>query len=111
MKKIIIIAIICIISIAFARPVFYHRPMHGQRIYHMPPPPPPHHYYHHSHHSAFWTGVGVGFVGSLLAPTPAPVVVSPARVWVPPVYGERPIYHAGIYVGMERYVITPGYYK
>ena len=30
--------------------------------------------------------------------------------YIPPVYGERPVYRAGIYVGTERYVITPGYW-
>lgn len=102
-------------------------PMHGPRIQYAPPPPKlaPRHHHHHSA-SSFWTGVGVGLLGSLIAPpppppptvivttptpTPAPVVVQPARVWVPPVYGERPIYRAGIYVGIERYIITPGYWR
>jgi len=92
-------------------------PMYGPRIHHAPPlhplPPPR---YHHYHSRPFWTGVGVGLAGSLLstviAPPPAPVVIqaAPQRVWVPPVYGERPIYRAGIYVGVERYIITPGYW-
>ena len=85
--------------------------MHGPRIHHaLPPPPPPHHRHHPR--GAFWTGVGVGLVGSLLVPPPPPVVIqaAPQRVWVPPVYGERPVYRAGIYVGTERYVITPGYW-
>ncbi len=94
-------------------------PMHGPRIHHAPPPSLPHRHHHYHHHSGpFWTGVGVGLVGSLLAPViappphPAPVVIqaAPKRVWVPPVYGERPIYRAGIYVGVERYIITPGYW-
>ena len=107
-------------------------PMHGPRIWHAPPPPlpnllPKHHYHHHHSAGSFWTGVGVGLLGSLIAPPPppppptvivttptpipAPVVVQPARVWVPPVYGERPIYRVGIYVGTERYIITPGYWR
>ena len=102
-------------------------PMHGPRIQHTPPPPPPNlHLKHHHSAGSFWTGVGVGLLGSLIAPPPpppqtvivtaptptlAPVVVQPARVWVPPVYGERPIYRAGIYVGTERYIITPGYWR
>lgn len=89
---------------------------YGPRIRHAPPPPPHHHYHHHHHHSGpFWTGFGIGLAGGLLSSaiaSPAPVVVQPApqRVWIPPVYGERPIYRAGIYVGTERYVITPGYW-
>lgn len=88
-----------------------HTPPPGPRIHYAPPPP---HRHHHSR-GAFWTGLGVGLVGSLLlppAPPPAPVVIqaAPQRVWVPPVYGERPIYRAGIYVGVERYIITPGYW-
>ena len=74
------------------------------------------HYHHHHHHGAgaFWTGVGLGFLGGTLLPPPPPppvVVAAPARVWVPPVYGERPVYRAGICVGVERYVITPGYWR
>ena len=48
----------------------------------------------------------------MIAPPPAPIVIqaTPQRVWILPVYGERPIYRAGIYIGTERYVITPGYW-
>lgn len=87
---------------------------YGPRIRHAPPPH--YHHHHHYHHSGpFWTGFGIGLAGGLLSSviaSPAPVVVQPApqRVWIPPVYGERPIYRAGIYVGTERYVITPGYW-
>ena len=91
-----------------------HPPRHGPRIHRAPPPSCHHHYQHHS--GPFWAGVGIGLAGSLLstviAPPPAPVVIqaAPQRVWIPPVYGERPIYRAGIYVGVERYIITPGYW-
>jgi len=113
MKKIvltILVAAFCLAAVAHRGPA-PRPPMHGPRIHHAPPPPPPPHHRHHPH-GAFWTGVGVGLVGSLLAPPPPPVVIqaAPQRVWVPPVYGERPIYRAGIYVGTERYVITPGYW-
>lgn len=92
-----------------------HSPMYGPRIHHATPPPPRHHHHHH-HSGPFWTGVGIGLAGGLLstmiAPPPAPVVIqaTPQRVWIPPVYGERPVYRAGIYVGTERYIITPGYW-
>ena len=126
MKKLttlIVVASVCLASFGRPGPHGGHPaprpPMHGPRIHHASPPPPPSHRHHHYHHSGpFWTGVGVGLVGSLLAPPviapppPAPVVIqaAPKRVWVPPVYGERPIYRAGIYVGVERYIITPGYW-
>lgn len=95
-----------------------HSPMHGPRIHHAAPSSFHHHRHHHHHHHSrpFWTGVGIGLAGSLLstmiAPPPAPVVIQavPQRVWIPPVYGERPIYRAGIYIGTERYIITPGYW-
>lgn len=117
MKK-IVFSIVAALSLAcFARP-------HGGPGFGRPGPwrggPVPHHYhhYHHHHHGAgaFWTGVGIGLVGSALLPPPPPpaypvVVAAPARVWVPPVYGERPVYRAGIWVGTERYVITPGYWR
>ena len=75
--------------------------------------PAPSHHHHHHRGGSFWAGLGAGIVGgALLAPPPPPaVVVAPGPVWVPPVYGERPVYRAGIYVGMERYVITPGYWR
>ena len=126
MKKLttlIVVASVCLAS--FGRPGPHggpapRGPMHGPRIHHalpLPPPAPPRHHHHHS--GPFWTGVGVGLAGSFLASpvialpsSPAPVVIqaAPKRVWVPPVYGERPIYRAGIYVGVERYIITPGYW-
>ena len=90
-------------------------PIYGPRIHHSPPPHPSHHHHHH-HHGAFWTGVGIGLIGSAFAPQP-PVVIQATQpvlvpsTWVPPVYGERPVYRAGIYVGTERYVITPGYWR
>lgn len=93
-------------------------------------PRPVHHAYHHHHGAAgFWTGFGIGLVGSLLAPPPpppAPVIVTapavvpaavpvvtaaPRQVWVPPVYGERPVFRMGVYQYTERYIITPGYWK
>jgi len=66
----------------------------------------------------FWPGFVGGLVGAALVPPPPPpiivqppvVIAAPERIWVPPVYGERPVYRAGIYVGMERYVVTPGYW-
>lgn len=127
MKKklttLIVVASVCLASFGRPGPHGGHPaprpPMHGPRIHRASPPPPLPHRHHHYHHSGpFWTGVGVGLVGSLLAspviapPPQAPVVIqaAPKRVWVPPVYGERPIYRAGIYVGVERYIITPGYW-
>ena len=123
MKKLttlIVVASVCLASFGRPGPHGSHPalrpPMYGPRIHHAPPPPPPHRYHHHHHSGPFWTGVGVGLVGSLLptviAPPPAPVVIqaAPQRVWVPPVYGERPIYRAGICIGFERYIITPGYW-
>lgn len=90
--------------------------MHGPRIHRAPLLAPPQHHQHH-HSGPFWTGVGIGLAGSLLStviapPPPAPVVIraAPQRVWIPPVYGERPVYRAGIYIGTERYIITPGYW-
>ena len=103
----------CLAFIAYGRPSHHgpapRAPMYGPRVHHSPPPPPSHHH----HHGAFWTGVGVGLVGSILTPPPPPPVViqAPQAIWVPPVYGERPIYRAGIYVGTERYIITPGYWR
>lgn len=88
---------------------------------HPGPGPRMHHHHHYSiwgrGGSHFWPGFTGGLVGSLIAPAvvpppPPPVVVAaPQRVWIPPVYGERPVYRAGIYIGMERYVITPGYWS
>lgn len=95
----------------------------GPRIHRNAPMPRPHPlparpHYHPSPAVPFWTGVGVGLVGSLLLPSPAPapqpavvIQAAPEAVWVPPVYGERPVYRAGIFVGMERYIITPGYWR
>lgn len=107
MKKMIVFAL----AVSTALFAFGHR--HGP--YGGPGFRPGPYMHHHHHHGAgaFWTGVGVGFLGgALLPPPPPPVYVSaPARVWVPPVYGERPIYRAGIWVGTERYVIMPGYWR
>ena len=122
MKKLttlIVVASVCLASFGRPGPHGGHLaprpPMHSPRIHHAPPPPPHRHpHYHHS--GPFWTGVGVGLAGSLLAPVIAPplapvvIQAAPKRVWVPPVYGERPVYRAGIYVGVERYIITPGYW-
>ena len=111
MKKLVVfLTVFGVGLVAFSRPG-----PPGPRIHHAPPPPS-HHHHHHHHSGPFWTGVGIGLAGSLLstviAPPPAPVVIqaTPQRVWIPPVYGERPIYRAGIYVGTERYIITPGYW-
>lgn len=119
MKKLTTLLVVASVSLAsFGRPGPHggptpRGPMPGPRIHHAPPAPR-----HHHHHGAgpFWTGVGVGLAGSLLAPVIAPppprvvIQAAPQRVWVPPVYGERPVYRAGIYVGTERYIITPGYW-
>ena len=114
MKKLITIAACIIACIAFGRPG--PGPGFGPRA--------PHH--HHHHHSVwgrggshFWPGFTGALIGSLAAPVvvspappPPPVVISsPRRVWIPPVYGERPVYRAGFYVGVERYIITPGYWS
>ena len=115
MKKLIVFCIAaCMCLVAISQPNSrYHRP--HSRIHHTPPPLHPHHHHHH-HSGAFWTGVGIGLAGSLVL-LPQPVVAdtviqaAPRRVWVPPVYGERPIYRAGIYIGTERYIITPGYWS
>lgn len=113
MKKLVVfLTVVGIGSAAFSGPRLHgihsrpQPPMYGPRIHHAFPPPPPPRHHHHHHSRPFWTGVGVGLVGSLL-PT---MIAAPQRVWVPPVYGERPIYRAGIYVGVERYIITPGYW-
>ena len=121
--------IIILLSLLFASNVVFAHKAHmpgrppimvaPHAIHHHRPMPPPMHRHHPHHHSGFWTGVGVGLAGSLLLPPvpPPPPVVGPVvyaaspRVWVPPVYGERPIYRAGIYVGTERYIITPGYWR
>ena len=127
MKKLLLAltaASMCLALLGHPGPGPHPRPVpHGPRIHHAPPPPPPRApYYHHHHHSSgpFWTGLGIGLLGSLVLPPPPPpptVVVStpvvqltPQRVWVPPVYGERAVYRAGVFIGMERYVITPGYW-
>ena len=118
MKKLttlLVVASVCLAS--FGRPGPVPRgPMPGPRIHHAPPPPAPRHHHHHGA-GPFWAGVGVGLAGSLLAPVIAPPPpprvhnqAAPQRVWVPPVYGERPVYRAGIYVGTERYIMTPGYW-
>lgn len=114
MKKLIMLFIATVVCLVFAQP--------GPFMHHRPMPPPPMHRHHHHHSSApFWTGVGIGVAGSLfLPPSPPPVSIVPPspiivpyhpRVWVPPVYGERPIYRAGIYVGTERYIIAPGHWR
>lgn len=123
MKKLVVFCIVVSTCLAgFCRPDPRHHgprpPMHGPIAHHIPPPPPPFSHHHHRHSSGpFWGGVGVGLAASLLTSSiiapPSPVVIQaapPKRVWIPPVYGERPIYRAGIYVGVERYIITPGYW-
>lgn len=124
MKNIIILLSLLLISnAAFAHKA--HMPgrppvMAAPHAIHHPRPMPPPIHRHHPHHGNFWAGVGVGLAGSLLLPPvpPLPVVSSPVvyaapppRIWVPPTYGERPIYRSGIYVGTERYIITPGYWR
>lgn len=112
-KKTIAAIIACAALAVFGRP--------GPRGY-GPGPGPRIHGHHHHHHSFwgpggshFWPGFVGGVVGSALLPPPPPpapvVITAPGRVWIPPVYGERPIYRAGIWVGTERYVITPGYWR
>lgn len=117
-------ASICLASFGRPSPSAGHHapraPMHGPRIQHAAPP---HHRHHHSvwgrGGSHFWPGFVGGLVGSTIlgtasivaaSPPPPAVIAAPRRVWIPPVYGERPVYRAGIYVGVERYVITPGYW-
>lgn len=120
MKKLVVfctIASLCLTAISYPNPRHHgpRPPMHGPIAHRIPPPPPFSHHHHHHSSGPFWGGVGVGLATSLLTPSiiaPPSVVIqaAPNRVWVPPVYGERPIYRAGIYVGTERYVITPGYW-
>ena len=83
---------------------------------------PPHHYHHHSvwgrGGSHFWPGFTGGLVGSFLAPAvfhptpPPPPVVLVNPVWVPPVYGVRPVHDGyGRVIRYEQYVVTPGYWR
>ena len=117
MKKLIVFCIVASTCLAgICRPDPRHHgprpPMHGPIAHHIPPPPPFSHHHHRHSSGPFWTGVGIGLAATIAPPPSTPVVIqaAPKRVWVPPVYGERPIYRAGIYVGTERYVITPGYW-
>lgn len=130
-KAFLVLFSLSLATILLARPgPYFHSAIHRHtplvRVHHHKPMPHHHHHRHH-HSSRFWSGVGVGFGVGLLGtvlnpPTPTVVVTEPivqvqptviqtGRVWVPPVYGERPIFRAGIQVGVERYIITPGYYR
>ena len=88
-------------------------------------PAPMPHYHNHWHNISwwgkggrnFWPGFASGLIGSLLAPAivapplpPPAVLVNP--VWVPPVYGIRPVYDVyGRIIRYEQYIVTPGYWR
>ena len=126
MKKILIALAVLAATTCTAAPYYHHHAPHRVPIVHRGPPPRPAPMPHHRHHNDswwgkggrnFWPGFTGGLVGSLLTPTivqppsPPPVVLM-NPVWVPPVYGTRPIYDAyGRIIRYEQYVITPGYWK
>ena len=127
MKKILIALAVLAATICTAAPYYHHHMPHMVHVVHRGPPPRPAPIPHHRHHHNdswcvksgrnFWPGFTGGLVGSLLTstivqpPSPPPVVlINP--VWVPPVYGTRPIYDTyGRIIRYEQYVITPGYWK
>ena len=91
-------------------------PIMHSRHHHSPPPPPPYLMHHHRHHhGAFWTGLGVGLIGSTIVnPPPVPVAVGPVvgRVWVPPVYEMRPVYDRfGNILRYEQVMVSAGYWR
>lgn len=112
-------------SMCIAAPYHLHAPHRASAVHRGPSPRPapmPHHHHHHSFWgrggSHFWPGFAGGIVGSLLAPAvvtpppPPPPVVLVNPVWVPPVYGTRPVYDAyGRVVRYEQYIITQGYWR
>jgi len=125
MKKLITAIAVIAASVCIAAPHHSHAP-HGARVVHRGPAPRPapmpHHHHHHSFWgrggSHFWPGFAGGIVGSLFAPAvvppppPPPPVVLVNPVWVPPVYGTRPVYDAyGRVVRYEQYIITQGYWR
>lgn len=100
-----------------------HRAPHHPPIVHRGPALRPTPMPHHRHHSAwgrggsnFWPGFVGGVIGSIVAPVvvppPPPPVVIAHPVWVPPVYGTRPVYDLyGRIIRYEQYIITPGYWR
>ena len=110
MKKIISLALAASVAVcAFARP----GPHFGPRIHH------PHHHWRAPLIGYTLGAIGAGITAAAIASTwtaPAPVVVpapAPApRVWVPPVYENRPVYNMyGQIVGWQRVMVTPGYWR
>lgn len=121
MKKILIALTVLAATTCIAAPYHSHA-SHRAPVVHRGPPPRPAPMPHHHHHSFlgrggshFWPGFVGGLAGSLLAPAivpPPPPTVLVNPVWIPPVYGTRPIRDAyGRIIGYEQYVITPGYWK
>lgn len=124
MKTKIAIAIAATLAVfsIYARPhvMHHHHPAFRPPMRRMPPPPPPpprHHYHHHHGNGLFWTGVGLGVVGGLLAsPQPVattlPPVVAVNPIWVPPVYESRPVYDSfGRIIRYEQVKIREGYWQ
>ena len=106
------ITILVMTMFIYARPPMS-RPMH----HHTPPPPIMHHHHRGHHHTgAFWTGVGIGLIGSTIVHPlpPTPVAIGPVtgRVWVPPVYEMRPIYDRyGNIFRYEQVMVSAGYWR
>lgn len=125
MKKILIALAVLAATTCTAAP-YYHRIPHRAHVVHRRPPPRPAPMPYHRHHNNSWLGKGgrnfwPGFTGGLVSSLLTPAIVQPPSpppvvllnpVWVPPVYGTRPIYDAyGRIIRYEQYVITPGYWK
>lgn len=125
MKKLIMTLVAAVSLACIAAPHHPHISHRAPIVHRGPslrPAPMPHHHHHHSFWgrggSHFWPGFTGGIVGSLLAPAvvppppPPPPVVLVNPVWVPPVYGTRPVYDAyGRVVRYEQYIITQGYWR
>ena len=120
-KIIISIAIALACTTIFARMIPSRPIIRSPRYRHVPPPPPPRHYHAHHPSRAFWTGVGVGIVGSIaydalpmphrsIIPAPPPMAINP--VWIPPVYESRPVYDIyGRIVRYEQVLVRAGYWQ
>ena len=108
MKTKTILAIIAALSF-FTAVSYAHPSMMHARHHHAPPM----NHYHNRHHGAFWTGLGLGLIGSAVV-HPVPVAIGPTvgRVWVPPVYEMRPVYDRfGNFLRYEQVMVSAGYWR
>lgn len=108
----IIAALSFFTAVSYAHPPMMHARHHrAYPVNHHTPPPPMHHHRHNN--GAFWTGLGVGLIGSTIV-NPVSVAIGPTigRVWVPPVYEMRPVYDRfGNLLRYEQVMVSAGYWR